>query len=106
VEHRIEEMGQLGVGRTAVDDIGGNHVLWSLGALAYQMLHLVRTTVLENGREQVKTIRALVIRTPGKLVRHARRLCLKLVDRDPLFRMLARARDRLHWIRPVPLPVM
>ncbi|HEY7768548.1 IS1380 family transposase [Longimicrobium sp.] len=106
VEHRIEEMGQLGVGRTAVDDIGGNHVLWSLGALAYQMLHLVRTTVLENGREQVKTIRALVIRTPGKLVRHARRLCLKLVDGDPLLRMLAHARDRLHWIRPVPLPVM
>jgi hypothetical protein len=47
-----------------------------------------------------------VIRTPGKLVRHARRLCLKLVNGDPLFRMLARARDRLHWIRPVPLPVM
>jgi hypothetical protein len=106
VEHRIEEMGQLGVGRTAVDDIGGNHVLWSLGALAYQMLHLVRTTVLENGREQVKTIRSLVIRTPGKLVRHARRLRLKLVDGDPLLRMLARARDRLHWIRPVPLPVV
>lgn len=106
VEHRIEEMGQLGVGRTAVDDLGGNHVLWSLGALAYQMLHLVRTTVLEKGREQVKTIRALVIRTPGKLVRHARRLCLKLANGDPLLGMLARSADRLHWIRPVPLQGM
>jgi hypothetical protein len=107
VEHRIEEMAQLGVGRTAVNDIGGNHLLWGLGALAYQLLHLVRTTVLggNHAREQVKTIRALVIRTPGKLVRHARRLCLKLMKGDPLQRLLQRATDRLRWIRPVPLPV-
>lgn len=106
VEHRIEEMGQLGVGHTAVDDIGGNHLLWSLGALAYQLLHLVRTTVLEKGhaREQVKTIRALVIRTPGKLVRHARRLRLKLMQADPLVRLLERAAERVRCLRPVPLP--
>jgi hypothetical protein len=105
VEHRIEEMGQLGVGHTAVDDIGGNHLLWSLGALAYQLLHLVRTTVLEkkHAREQVKTIRSLVIRTPGKLVRHARRLRLRLMAGDPLVRMLERAAERVAWIRPVPL---
>jgi hypothetical protein len=105
VEHRIEEMGQLGVGRTAVDDLGGNHLLWSLGALAYQLLHLVRTTLLEkhHGREQVKTLRALVMRTPGKLVRHARRLRLKLMQEDPLVKLLERALDRLFWLRPVPL---
>ena len=108
VEHRIEEMAQLGVGRTAVDDLGGNRLLWSLGALAYQLLHLVRTTVLEkhHGREQVKTLRALVIRTPGKLVRHARRLRLKLMRDDPLRKLLERATDRLHWLRPVPLLAM
>lgn len=107
VEHRIEELAQLGVGRTAVDDIGGNHLLWSLGALAYQMLHLVRTTALDpkHAREQVKTIRALVIRTPGKLVRHARRLRLKLMNGDPLVRLLWWATERLRWLRPVPLPV-
>jgi len=106
VEHRIEEMGQLGVGHTAVDDIGGNHLLWSLGALAYQLLHLVRTTVLDknHAREQVKTIRSLVIRTPGKLVRHARRVSLKLMKADPLVRLLERAAERVRWIKPVPLP--
>lgn len=106
VEHRIEEMAQLGVGRTAVDDIGGNHLLWGLGALAYQLLHLVRTTALggNHAHEQVRTIRALVIRTPGKLVRHARRLCLKLMEGDPLLRLLQRAADRLRFVRPVPLP--
>ena len=105
VEHRIEEMGQLGVGHTAVDDIGGNHLLWSMGALAYQLLHLVRTTVLEksHAREQVKTIRSLVIRTPGKLVRHARRLRLKLMSGDPLVRLLMRAAERARYLRPVSL---
>jgi hypothetical protein len=34
VEQRIEELGQLWVGETAVDDLGGNHLLWALGALA------------------------------------------------------------------------
>lgn len=107
VEHRIEEMGQLGAGRTAVDDIGGNHLLWSLAALAYQMQHLVRTTVLDpkHAREQVKTLRAMVIRTPGKLVRHARRLTLKLTEGEPLLGMLTRAAERLPWLRPVPLLV-
>jgi hypothetical protein len=105
VEHRIEEMQQMGVGRTAVDDLGGNHLLWSLGALAYQMLHVVRTTVLgkQHAREQVKTIRMRVIRTPGKLVRHARRLSLKLREGDPLLDLLRKAGDRLHGLRPIPL---
>lgn len=108
VEHRIEEMAQLGVGRTAVDHIGGNHLLWGLGALAYQMLHLVRTTGLagKQVREQVKTIRTLVIRTPGKLVRHARRLCLKLMESDPLVRLLERATERLCWVQAIPPPAV
>jgi hypothetical protein len=104
VEHRIEEMQQMGVGRTAVDDLGGNHLLWSLGALAYQMLHVVRTTVLgkHHAREQVNTLRMRVIRTPGKLVRHARGLALKLSEGDPLLGLLRRAPDWLNFLRPIP----
>lgn len=105
VEHRIEEMGQLGVGRTAVDHLGGNHLLWSLGALAYQMQHFVRTTALDRTTEQkqVRTLRALVIRTPGKLVRHARRLRLKLMHGDPVTELLQRALARIARLRTTPL---
>jgi hypothetical protein len=105
VEHRIEEMGQVGVGRTAVNDLGGNELLWSLGALAYELLHVTRTTVLDkkHARQQVKTLRAFVLRTPGKVVRHARRLCLKLTKGDPLLGLLTRAAHRIEWLRPVPL---
>jgi hypothetical protein len=35
VEQRIEELGQLAAGRTAVDDLGGNRVLWALSCVAY-----------------------------------------------------------------------
>ena len=105
VEHRIEEMGQLGVGRTAVDHLGGNHLLWSLGALAYQMQHFVRTAALDRTAEQkqVRTLRALVIRTPGKLVRHARRLRLKLMHGDPVTELLQRALARIARLRTTPL---
>jgi hypothetical protein len=67
----------------------------------------VRTTVLEkkHAKEQVKTIRSMVIRTPGKLVRHARRVRLKLMSGDPLVRLLDRAAEQLWWIRPIPLLV-
>src|SRR5690606_32248055 len=46
VEHRIAELAQLGIGKTAVDDLGGNRLLWAMGALAYQLLHVIRTSAL------------------------------------------------------------
>ena len=36
----------VGAGRTAVDDLGGNRVLWQLAAVAYGFLHVIRTTAL------------------------------------------------------------
>lgn len=67
VEQRIEELGQLAVGQTAVDDLDGNRLLWALGGLAYQVLHLLRTTALGPGwrSAQPKRIRAWLLRMPG-----------------------------------------
>ena len=36
VEQRIEELAQLSAGKTAVDDLGGNALLWSLAVVGYQ----------------------------------------------------------------------
>jgi hypothetical protein len=101
VEQRIEELGQLGVGKTAVDDLGGNRLLWSMGALAYQLLHFVRTVGLPAPmqKSQVKTLRTWLIRMPAKLVRHARRQCVKLVDADPLAHVLWEAVQKLQRLR-------
>lgn len=105
VEHRIEEMAQLGVGRTAVDDLGGNHLLYGLGALAYQILHFARTVAM-GWKGQVKTLRALVIRAPGKLTQHAHRLQLKLTRHDPMTRVLLNALSRLRASTLVPVTGM
>ena len=42
VEQRIEEIAQLSAGRTAVDDLDGNALLWSLAVVAHQTLHTLR----------------------------------------------------------------
>lgn len=104
VEQRIEELGQLSVGETAVDDLGGNHLLWTLGALAYQMLHMIRTTAL-SGRwrtAQPKRLRSWLFRLPAKLTTHARKHYVQLQRAEPLRRDLLRALRRVGTGPPLP----
>jgi hypothetical protein len=105
VEHRIEELGQLGVGKTAVDDLGGNRLLWSMGALAYELLHFMRTVGLTGQwrKAQVKSLRSWLVRMPAKVVRHARSVCVKLMDTDPLAHLLWGAIQTLQELRGPPL---
>lgn len=104
VEQRIEELGQLSIGATAVDDLGGNHLLWALGALAYQMLHTIRTTALSGGwrRAQPKRLRAWLFRLPAKLTSHARKQYVQLQRAEPLRRDLLRALRRVGTGPPLP----
>lgn len=97
VEQRIEELGQLAVGRAAVDDLGGNHLLWALGALAYHVLHTIRTTALSGGwtRAQPKRLRSWLFRLPAKLTTHARKHYVQLPREEPVRRDLLRALRRV-----------
>jgi hypothetical protein len=105
VEQRIEELGQLSVGAAAVDDVGGNHLLWALGALAYQLLHGIRTTALSGSwrRAQPKRLRAWLFRLPAKLTTHARKNYVQLQRAEPLRRDLLRALRRLGTGPPLPV---
>jgi hypothetical protein len=104
VEQRIEELGQLSVGDAAVDDLGGNHLLWALGALAYQMLHTIRTTALSGSwrAAQPKRLRAWLFRLPAKLTLHARKQYVQLQRAEPLRRDLLRALRRIGTGPPLP----
>lgn len=106
VEQRIEELVQLGVGRTAVDDVGGNHLLWSLGALAYQLLHIVRTTALRGvwKSAQPHRLRTWLFRMPAKITRHARKTYIQPSRDEPLRRKFLRALRRLGNLAPPPVP--
>jgi hypothetical protein len=103
IEQRIEEPGQLAVGRTAVDDIGGNMLLWAPGALAYQLLHIVRTTALSGSwrRAQPDRLRTWLFRLPGRITRHARKTYVQLVRDEPLRKPLPAALRSLTSLPPL-----
>lgn len=107
VEHRIEELTQLSVGRTAVDDLGGNALLWALGVLAYEVVHVLRSRAFPPAWKsaQPKRLRAWLFRMPAKLVRHAHRLAVQLTRGEPLADVLRGAMRSLQGNR-VLAPVM
>ena len=107
VEQRIEELGQLGSGHTAVDDLDGNALLWSLGVFAYQLLHTVRSIALSGSwrRAQPKRLRLWLFRLPGRFTGHARKSYLQLLHDDPARSLILRAlRSLVHGLPP-PVPV-
>jgi hypothetical protein len=105
IEQSIEELGQLALGHTAIDDLDGNALLWSLGVLAYQLLHTLRSTALSGSwrRAQPKRLRLWLFRLPGKLTGHARKTYLQLLKHDPARGLLLAAPRRL--VQGLPPPV-
>ena len=85
VEQRIKELGQLGAGATAINHLDGNALLWVLGAIAYQLLHTIRTTALSGAwrTAQPNRLRLRLFRLPAKLTRHSRKLYVQLLRDDP-----------------------
>lgn len=105
IEQRIEELGQLSAGETAVDDLGGNHLLRAMAALAYQLLHIMRTTAFRGRwrRAQPESIRAWFFRLPGKLTVHSRKHYVQLQRGSPLRRPFLDALRRLGTGPPLPV---
>jgi len=107
VEHRIEELAQLGIGKTAVDDLGGNRLLWAMGALAYQLLHVIRTTALTGSwrRAQPERLRSWIFRLPAKPTRHARKTYVQLQRSEPLRAEFLHALRSIAGLRAPPLGI-
>jgi len=79
IEQRIEELAQLSVGQTAVDDTGGHRILWALGGLAYQLFHELRTRLRGTWQvAQPKRLRAWLFRMPGRWTTHGNQWRLDL----------------------------
>jgi hypothetical protein len=108
VEQRIEELGQLGAGRTAVDDLHGNALLWQMAAVAYQLLHVLRTTTLRGAwrRAQPHRLRTWLFRLPAKLTRHARKHYVQIGRAEPVRPLLLEALRLTSQLRAPPLPAL
>lgn len=107
IEQRIAELGQLSVGQTAIDDLAGNALLWSLGTVAYQLLHTLRTTALSGSwrTAQPKRLRLWLFRLPAKITRHARKTYVQLLKSEPARARLLLALRRLRRPGGLPPPV-
>ena len=99
VEQRIEELAQLSAGKTAVDDLGGNALLWSLAVVGYQ----ARQHFLSGSwrTAQPKRLRLWLLRLPAKLTTHGRKSYLQLLRDEPVrLRLLTALRGLNHDIPP------
>ena len=106
IEQRIEELGQLALGHTAVGDLESNALLWGLGVFAYQILHTLRSTALSGSwrRAQPKRLRLWILRLPAKFTGHARKTYLQLLKDEPARQTLLGALRKLTQGLPPPLP--
>ena len=80
-ENRIKEL-KIGFGMDYMPcgTFKANAVFFSIGVLTYNLYLGFRSTALGNGweRSQVQTVRWRLLQTAGKIVRHGRRLYLKI----------------------------
>ena len=105
VEQRIEELGQLSLGKTAIDDRAGNALLWALGGLAYQLFHTLRHALYGHWRRaQPKRLRAWLFRTPGRFTTSGRQSTLEIPTGDFEHGLLPVALAVLGRLRAPPLP--
>jgi hypothetical protein len=104
VEQRIEELVQFGAGRTAVDDLGGNALLWQMAALSYQPLHVFRTTSLKGSWRvaQPNRLRSWLFRLPAQLTRHARKQYVQVPRGERVRLVLLKALRRTGRLRAPP----
>ena len=106
VKQRIKELAQLSAGRTAVDDTGGNALLWSLAVVAYQTLHTHREHFLSGSwrTAQPKRLRNWLFRLPARPTTHARKDYLQFLRGEPVRSRPLNALRGLNRAIPPPVP--
>ena len=78
-----------------------------MGALAYQLLHVIRTSALTGGwrRAQPERLRSWIFRLPAKLTRHARKTYVQLQRSEPLRAEFLHALRSIAGLRAPPLGI-
>ncbi len=76
---------------------GANATWWAITVLSFNLNSGMKRLVL--GREWVsrrlKAVRFTLIALPGRVVRHARRLIIRLARGHPSYELLLRAREKI-----------
>jgi len=94
----------LAGGKRPSDDFGANAAWWWIMILALNLNAIMKRLVLGSGWEskRMKAIRFSVINLPGRVVRHSRRLIIRLTHNHPSLDLLIEVRKRIKTLRVVP----
>ena len=87
----------LAGGRLPSGLFGANAAWWAISVLAFNLNSAMKRLVL--GKQWVgkrlKAVRFALIALPGRVMRHARRLIIRLARGHPSYELLLRARQRI-----------
>ena len=96
----------LSGGRLPSRLFGANPASWAIAVLAFNLNSAMKRLVL--GQEWVsrrlKAVRFVLIALPGRVVRHARRLIIRLARGHPSYELLLRARQKILALAAEPYP--
>lgn len=97
MENIIKELKNgFGMEDMPTGDFGANSFWFSLGVLAYNVFIIKKHLVLPEAfkTKTIQSIRWMLIEIGGKVVKHARRLCLKVYTEVEKFILLKKIRLR------------
>jgi len=98
---RIDSLGssnfRLAGGQFPSGLFGANAAWWQIMILAFNLSQAMKLLVWGESwlNRRMKAIRFHLITIPGRVIRHARRLKMKLVGGHPAYGMLIKARRRI-----------
>ena len=87
----------LAGGRLPSGLFGANAAWWAISVLAFNLNSAMKRLVLGEQwvGKRLKAVRFALIALPGRVMRHARRLIIRLARGHPSYELLLRARQRI-----------
>jgi len=94
----------LAGGKLPSGQFGANAAWWGIMLLALNLNSIMKRLVLGEGwaNKRIKAVRFWLINLPGRVVRHARRLIIRLSASHPALTLLERIRTRILALVPEP----
>ncbi len=94
----------LGGGKLPSSDFGENAAWWWVMILAFNLNSAMKQLVLQGSwvTQRMKAIRFSLIGLPGRVMKHARGLIVRLVKNHPSLGVLVRARQRIMELDYIP----
>jgi len=85
-------------------DFGENAAWWAIMILAYNLNSIMKRHALGRGwaNKRMKAIRFALINLPGRVMRHARQLVVRIAAEHPSLPLLLRARERILALARAP----